>query len=172
MKTFKQFSNVLLEAGLNHLRQHIADGPVGVVSAARGTPEDKENHKKLIHMARAHGYSPIEAQGKSKKWGDERSVVIPGASVEHTKKFGEHFNQDAVIHMNKGEGHLHWLNGDKKGVTQHIGKVHFNQRDPENKTVIKNKPTANSFSFEEDYVLESLQIPRNEMLRREAYPLT
>jgi hypothetical protein len=193
MKTFKQHSNVLLEMGLSRMRTHFQNGPVGIVSAFQGKDrnEDEDNHKKLIGMAREHGYGPIQTTGRS-QWGPEKSVVIPGVSKEHLEKFGNHFNQQAAIHVTDGgtKANLHWLkSSDKPGVTEHLGGVHYNKPNDLGVTILKGhgfntkdktsigaektdgeRPTR-SFTFGEGYILEKIEIPPSGMLRQEAIPL-
>lgn len=196
MKPFREVTpEPLLEMGLNRMRDHFTKGNVGIMSAWQGKDrkEDDANHQKLIGMAREHGYGPIQSTGRS-QWGPERSVIIPGASEEHLKKFGDHFNQQAVIHVTDqgSKANLHWLkSSDKPGVTDHIGGVKYNKPNDMGVTILKGhgfntkqktsvgaaatdgeRPTR-SFTFGEDttYVLESLEIPPTGMLNQKARAL-
>ena len=159
----KHTTQSLVESGLSRIAHHLDNGGVGILAAA--TPQDasQDRYKKLIRRTRELGYGPIVTTGKTKDWGVEKSIVVPGITPGHLKQIGNEFNQKAVIHApNKNKATMHYLDaaGDQAGTSEDIGKAHFNTPNHFGITVLKGagfspkdtRTPTRSFTFKEEIV--------------------
>ena len=169
----------LLESGLSRINHHLNDGKdLAILSS--NTDENKDIHrdqKAMIRHIRGMGYGPIVSRGRTKEWGSESSVIVPGMTLGHLKQVGEKFKQKAVLHY-KGSTKTasnHYLStSDKPGTSEELGAAHFNKPNDHGITVLKGagyqakderNPTRHfTFSKENvnkdtDVILESLMRP-------------
>ena len=166
MKSFKEASaQMLQEASLSRVHDHVMNRPFGIISAERGErtgAENKANHAELKSAARAHGLGFIEMKGRyienhgseHAKPVDERSLMVIGKNPEHVKGFlqkhGAKFGQDSVLFKHPAESHAKLI-GTKEGAwpgkgEQHdVGEWHANKA-PEFHSVMKGRKT---FAFED-----------------------
>lgn len=110
--------------------QHALDkGKMAIVSAGKNpkdakekdmTPEQQEaRHQELLKYLRKEGYKFTEAKGNYD--GEEKSIHVHNMSEHDAAKLGEKFNQDSVIHVDKGEQKMIYTTGENKGK-HHKGK--------------------------------------------------
>jgi hypothetical protein len=152
-------STDLVEAGLARINQHLNKGGIGIIAAATPQDSSKNRYKKLINRARELGYGPIVANGKTKDWGAEKSIIVPGITPGHLKQLGTEFKQDAVIHApNAKQATMHYTGGDKAGTSEPLGATHYNTPNDFGITVLKgagfspkdDKKANRSLTFKED----------------------
>jgi hypothetical protein len=171
MRQRMEDDKLVLESGLARIAHHMnSSGGLGIIASATGTDARKERHTEMIKRLRSHGYGPVVTTGKTKEWGPEASVLVPGIKPHHLKSIGDEFGQQAVIHAKHGKGTLHWLaaGGDKAGSSEEIGKAHYNTPNDVGVTVLKGlgwrpkddrKPNRSlTFKEETEYVLEGLWV--------------
>lgn len=93
-----------------------AHGPWAIVTAwnpdAQHIP-DAENHARqgeLLAAVTQAGFSPRSARNGSGEWAED-SLLIPGASLEKARCWGETFRQKAVLWGSDSQVNLIWLPG-------------------------------------------------------------
>ena len=182
-KTLKEARQMeLLESGLSRINHHLNDGKdLAILSSVKDADTPHSQHVKMIHSIRKLGYGPIESTGRTKDWGSERSVIVPGMSREHAKQVGNEFKQDAIVHY-EGKHKIaynHYLKDTEKhkaGDVEELGAAHFNNPKSNAMTVLKGagynpkkdvegKAVTRQFAFSKenintgDFILESLMRP-------------
>jgi hypothetical protein len=164
MKTFKQF----LEEG-NKLAK-LAGNEFGTVSPETGETNTRKTkkaaHQKIQDTLRRlsdngkvsfsgphngrYKYSGTEAPAKEGSY-----ILKPGAkSGKHFKRIltavGTRFKQQSVLHVDKsGSGMLHYTDGENKGKSETMGKLHYNSPLTTGSGDTQIKGTKSSFTVKE-----------------------